>query len=87
MLSRKGLKLVNRGFRECSTFVHPRGPWKYLRPYVEHFGIFLKHWRPYAESRARNEAFIYMIAITYNMVHFLSIQRRTPPHLRAVQLP
>ncbi|BCS93307.1 hypothetical protein [Metallosphaera javensis (ex Sakai et al. 2022)] len=59
MLSRKELKL-DRGFRERGTFVHPRGPWKYLRPYVEHFGIFLKHWRPYAESRTRNEAFIYM---------------------------
>ncbi|BCS93647.1 hypothetical protein [Metallosphaera javensis (ex Sakai et al. 2022)] len=55
---------------------------------VEHFGIFLKqHWRPYAETKVRNEAFIYMMAITYNMVHFLSIQRRTPPQLRAVQLP
>ncbi|BCS93569.1 hypothetical protein [Metallosphaera javensis (ex Sakai et al. 2022)] len=55
---------------------------------MEYFGIFLKqHWRPYAESGTRNEAFIYVIAITYNMVHFLSIQRRTPPHLRAVQFP
>ncbi|BCS93310.1 MAG: hypothetical protein MjAS7_1918 [Metallosphaera javensis (ex Sakai et al. 2022)] len=33
-LSRRGLKLVDRGFKERGTFVHPRGPWKYLRPYV-----------------------------------------------------
>ncbi|BBL46961.1 IS5/IS1182 family transposase [Metallosphaera sedula] len=87
-LSRKGLKLVDRGFRERGTFVHPHGNFKYLRPFVEYFGIFLKqHWRPYAETKVRNEAFLYAIAITYNMVHFVSIQRRTPRHLRAVQLP
>ncbi|BBL47971.1 hypothetical protein [Metallosphaera sedula] len=86
-LSRKGLKLVNRGFRERGAFVHPHGELKYLRPFVEHFWIFLKYWRPYAEAKVRNEAFLYAIAITYNMSHFVSIQRRTPRDLRAVQLP
>ncbi|WP_287689138.1 IS5/IS1182 family transposase [Metallosphaera javensis (ex Sakai et al. 2022)] len=40
-LSRRGLKLVDRGFRERGTFVHPRGPWKYLRPYVSTLWKFL----------------------------------------------
>ncbi|BCS91493.1 hypothetical protein [Metallosphaera javensis (ex Sakai et al. 2022)] len=33
-LSRRGLKLVDRGFKELG-FLHPCGPWKYLRLYVE----------------------------------------------------
>ncbi|WPX05816.1 hypothetical protein [Metallosphaera sedula] len=34
-LSRKGLKLVDRGFRERGSFVHPHGNFKYPRPFVE----------------------------------------------------
>ncbi|BCS92369.1 MAG: hypothetical protein MjAS7_0977 [Metallosphaera javensis (ex Sakai et al. 2022)] len=54
---------------------------------MEHPRIFLEgHWRPYAESRVKNEALMYMITITYRMFHFLSIQKRTLPHLRRIQL-
>ncbi|AKV74781.1 hypothetical protein MsedC_1853 [Metallosphaera sedula] len=41
------MQAVKEGLKACGsrvqggTLVHPHGNFKYLRPFVEHFGIFL----------------------------------------------
>ncbi|ADX83214.1 IS5/IS1182 family transposase [Sulfolobus islandicus] len=84
----KGIKIADRGFSPSPTqLIAMEKPFTTLRAHVEFFGTFLyKFWRLYGTTVWRNEAFLHVMGVFYNIRMFLAVQRRTPPGRRIVQL-
>ncbi|XDF44657.1 IS5-like element ISC1234 family transposase [Saccharolobus solfataricus] len=84
----KGIKIADRGFSPSPTQLIAREkPFTTLRAHVEFFGTYLNaFWRPYGTTTWRNDVFLHVLGVIYNIKMFLAIQRRTPPGRRAVQL-
>ncbi|BBD72369.1 hypothetical protein HS1genome_0758 [Sulfodiicoccus acidiphilus] len=84
----KGIKIADRGSSPSPTqFVAVEKPFTTLRTHVEFFGTFVYRFRrPYGTTVWRNEAFLHVLEVLYNIRTFLAVQRRTPPGRRIVQL-